>query len=192
MDQPFESRLKFTTSIKCDCTTLKDPIKLVKEVKSHGKLVHTTGRSHLTSNTFFKTMELPVQAKKYRNWTKRRNRGCNLKRMRPKERRFWKWTSRQAIDATKQDKLFICHDVTKQEMGNKKEKQKMERYSKFKSTASTFSTMGPADEEEQNLKESKINLNKTALGYQKVIELKKVITIMGHLNFWELDKMDEK
>ncbi len=56
-----------------------------------------------------------------------------------------------------------------------------------------FQRWGPADKDKlKKLKESEINLNETALGKQKEIELKKMGTVIKHLNFHELDKIEEK
>jgi len=98
------------------------------------------------------------------------------------------------LNATELEKLLLWHDVPKKEMGNKKEK-----LTKWKTILSSnqppplFQRWGPADEDKlQKLKESEINLNETALGRQKEIELKKMGTVIKHLNFHELDKIEEK
>ena len=76
-------------------------------------------------------------------------------------------------------------------MGNKKEK-----LTKWKTILSSnqppplFQRWGPADEDKlQKLKESEIDLNETALGRQKEIELKKMGAVMKHLNFHELMRL---
>ncbi len=56
-----------------------------------------------------------------------------------------------------------------------------------------FQQWGPVNEDKlKQLKESKIDLNETEIGWQKEVELKKMATVMQHLNFSKLDKMEEK
>ncbi len=79
-------------------------------------------------------------------------------------------------------------------MGNKKE-----MITKWKAILSSnqlprlFQQWGPANENILNqLQESKIDLNETALGQEKEIELKKMGTVMQHLNFGELVELEGK
>lgn len=78
-------------------------------------------------------------------------------------------------------------------MSKKKEVRNIkEKVTKHKTILSSnqapllFQQWGLANEDKlKKLTESEINLNEMALGQQKEIKLKKMDTVMWHLNFWE-------
>ncbi len=73
------------------------------------------------------------------------------------------------------------------------EQKRIESNTKFKSTATAFQWWGLANEDNlKQLQESEIDLNETALGQEKEIELKKMGTVMQHLNFGELVELEGK
>ncbi len=91
----------------------------------------------------------------------------------------------EQLNATDLEKLLLWHNVPKKELGNKKEKlKKWTEIQNSNQPPPLFQRWGHADEDQlEKLKKSEIELNETALGRQKQIEINKMAAVMHHMNF---------
>ncbi len=133
---------KLSTNVTVPITN--DRIKLIAEAKSHGQLFPATGGSHLTSDNFFKAMEVPVWAKKVKQFEDDNKRRLQLEKNKIKGKEVLAMNKpTEQLNATDLEKLLLWHNVPKKELGNKREKlKKINRNTKFKPTATVVLTMG--------------------------------------------------
>ncbi len=104
---------KSNQSTNVTVTITKDQVKLITIVKSHGKLFHATDSSHLTSNDFFKEMEVPVQEKNMQFEDEKKKR-LQLERNEAVEKKVFALKKQtNQLNAIELEKLLIWHDVQK-------------------------------------------------------------------------------
>ncbi len=166
-------------------------IKFFAEAKSHGQLFHATCGSHLTSDNFFKALEMPVWAKKVKQLEDDKKRRLQLEKNEAKGKEVLAMNKlTKQLNATNLEKLLLWHNVPKNEVGNKK--VKLEKWAEIKIQTNHHSFFNDGV---MRMKINWKNLYWTEWNCTWAAEankLKKMAAVLQNLNFRELDEIEEK
>ncbi len=92
-------------------------INFFAEAKSHGQLFHDTCGSHLTSDNFFKELEMTVLAKQGRRLEDDKKRRLQLEKNEAEGKEVLAMNNlMEQLNATDLEKLLLWHNVPKKEL----------------------------------------------------------------------------
>jgi len=170
-------------------------VALMAEAKSHGQLFCATGGSHVTSDNFFKAMEVPIRKKQIKEMEEDKKRRqyfakCLLEGQAVLDQN----KSDNQFSSLELEKILLMHHVPKKDMGSKRDKLQM--WMDIKATMKPPPIFSPWDEKDEakldDLRKMQIKLEDTALGRQTTIEQLKVNASIDKMDLNKLSALEEK
>ncbi len=140
---------------------------LLSKAKTHGALFCATGGGHITSDDFFKSMEMPVREAEIKAMEKDKARRLALAKYEDEARMILESEEKQDPRKLKDDELrtlLLWHQVPKKDIGTKP--QKLAKWTQLAGKKPpVFARWLEEDESKlSKLKEKRIDINDTALG----------------------------